>query len=110
VIDIPNSMSINPISKTNWEDGSDKGVQPDIRVSAKYALQATLNLIQSKEFKAKTAPTSNTNKPLTRSTSMPSLQTGATTLFFTPKRTQSESDLHNLTKHNKGENFKLTKK
>lgn len=104
VIDIPNSTSINPISKTNWEDGSVKGVQPDIRVPAKNALQTTLNLIQSKEFKAKPAPASHT-KSLTRSTSTPSLQSGAT--LFTPKRTQSEFDLHKLTK---GEAFKLTKK
>lgn len=106
-IDIPNATSTNPISKTNWEDGSDKGVQPDIRIPAKNALQTALNLIQSKEFKAKSLPASNT-KPLARSTSMPSLQSGAT--LFTPKRTQSESDLHNLTKHNKDGAFKYTKK
>src|SRR3990167_840942 len=53
VIVVPNATSINPISKTNWEDGSDdKGVQPDVRVPAENALQMAISSIQLKKLNA----------------------------------------------------------
>jgi hypothetical protein len=71
--------------------------------------EVRLNLIQSKEFKAPPPLPALNTKPLVRSPSMSFLQSGAT--LFTLKRTQSESDLHNLTKkisHNNTSNDSIS--
>jgi hypothetical protein len=43
-VDLPEGRSINPITKTNWQD---VGVQPDIRVSAEQALDKALELARA---------------------------------------------------------------
>lgn len=43
-VDLPEGRSINPITKTNWQD---VGVQPDIRVPAEQALDKALELARA---------------------------------------------------------------
>lgn len=46
ILRIPYACSINPTSKTNWEDQEMKGVQPDIEVNSKDALKVAIRNIQ----------------------------------------------------------------
>lgn len=47
ILRIPYACSINPTSKTNWEDQDKKGVQPDRVVDSKDALKVAISSVQS---------------------------------------------------------------
>ncbi len=62
ILRIPYACSINPTSKTNWEDQDNKGVQPDTVVDSRDALKVAISSVQLND-KLEVKPTEGKRTP-----------------------------------------------